>query len=254
MKYATYKTFHNWLGLFLLLPIMLTSLTGILWMHEKTLGIKSEGEKPMKMSKAIGVVSGEEENSNAVAFALWTPDTMLAENNLQAMQLAISAAKEVWGDANIELSRIELKDDERLGRIVKLVSKHESADLPHELSWSIAEESIVDRKGGPKLANGQGGTDWAKVVHDLHTGKWFSANFGFLWSDLGALAILFLGITGVILYAMPIMKKRENRKKRSSASPPVARPALLESRSTAPARPVVVAEIDSPELVLNPHE
>lgn len=78
MKYATYKTFHNWLGIFLLLPIILTSLTGVLWMHEKVLGIKSVGEKPMTMAKATGSVVNEG-GSKVEDPTRWTPDAHLKE-------------------------------------------------------------------------------------------------------------------------------------------------------------------------------
>ncbi len=217
MKYATYKTLHNWFGVFLLVPVMLTSLTGVLWMHEKSLGIKQDLVRPqgtVVMSASEDKSTGK--SSKVEAIAPLTPHTLLAATNLFQMQRAIEAASKVWGDEHLKLHKIELKDDEMLGRIIKLVAMHESAEMAHELSWSVAEQRIVERKGGPKLANGQGGTDWAKVVHDLHTGKWFNARFGFVWSDLGAVAILFLGVTGLILYTIPILKKRENRKKREA--------------------------------------
>lgn len=216
MKYANYKTLHNWLGLFLLLPVMLTALTGVLWMHEKTLGIK-KAEKQMMAKNNDSQMTTVPKVSLADTDKLpttLTASNILSDSNALAMRRGLDAAIEVWGNPDEPLEKIELKDDEMYGLVVKVISVDHAPDKAHEIVWSVTSEEIVDRKGGPKLANGQGGTDWAKVVHDLHTGKWFNERFGFLWADGGALAILFLGFTGVILYALPIMKKRANRKKR----------------------------------------
>ena len=86
-------------------------------------------------------------------------------------------------------------------------ASEDSPVRPYEIVWSAGAGRVLERKGDPKA-----GVDWAKVVHDLHTGKYFSRRYGFLWSDGGALAILALGVTGVVLYLIPVLKRRAKRK------------------------------------------
>jgi hypothetical protein len=92
--------------------------------------------------------------------------------------------------------------------VVKVKAAPASGVRPYEIAWSTAADRVVDKKGDP-----QGGTDFARIVHDLHTGKIFSARFGFLWADTGTLAILALAATGVVLYVLPWLKRRANRRK-----------------------------------------
>jgi hypothetical protein len=232
MKYATYKTIHNWLGLFLLAPIILTSMTGVLWMHEKSLGLK-----PSSVSKGNGTYSDPIQSVSQSRGQL-TIASALSPENLEAITCAMAEAKNLWGSNDIEIEKFEIKNDPEFGMIVKVVSYQKTKETPYEFSLSIASKEIVSRKGGPRLANGQGGTDWAKIVHDLHTGKFFSNDFGFLWSDLGAGAIVLLGVTGVVLYVLPILKKSANQKRRAkSSTQPPGRPS--QRGSVAPALAVV---------------
>jgi hypothetical protein len=235
-NYSTYRTFHLWMGLILLVPMSVIAATGILWNHEKTLGLKGKegyAEKPEKAQRQRSQASAE------------SPALTLGGNPWReqegAVAAALAAARETWtADAPIE--RIELRNEPGLGPVVK-VKIMESAGLegPEEIVWSVAAAQIVERKGDPR-----DGMDWAKLVHDLHTGKFFSKNLGFLWSDSSALSILLLGITGVVLYVLPIFKKRANQKKRAGAGqeglPVAPRPLLRATRiPVSPEAALVVA-------------
>jgi hypothetical protein len=213
-SYARYRDIHLWTGLILMIPVTVIATTGFLWNHEKVLGIKKN--KPLKSARqeASTVLSGSldapVEPSLRVRSGLW-------QEQAASVESALVAAREAWGaDATIE--KIELKHEPDYGLVVKMKVPEDSRLEPEEIVWSAVDQAVISGKNIPKEKKGgkadAAETDWAKLVHDLHTGKFFSKNWGFLWSDSGATAIILLAVTGLILYALPFLKKRNNRRRR----------------------------------------
>lgn len=226
-NYARYRDWHMWIGLVLLIPLSVIATTGFLWNHEKSLGIKPEIGHERTHEKTSA-------NNDAAASLVSSPGAWNAHS--QSIDAALAAARQQWGQ-DVPLERIELKDEPGLGLVVKVKAPEESGVRPYEIVWSANSETILERKGDP-----QAGTDWAKVVHDLHTGKFFSKRFGFIWSDSSALAILALSFTGLILYLIPVLKKRAKRK-----SSPIIKRAVGPAHSQTVVRsaaPVLSAEVD----------
>jgi len=211
-NYARYRDWHMWIGLILLLPMSVIAATGFLWNHEKTLGIKVE--QPEKYHKQ----EPESPPTNAGDAVALVSHPSAWQDHADVVTAALAEARNEWG-SDVPLERIELKSEPGMGLVVKVKASEESDIRPYEIVWSANAGRIVERKGDPKA-----GTDWAKIVHDLHTGKFFSRQYGFLWSDSSALAILALGVTGVVLYAIPALKKRA--KKQKASVPVTVRPAL----------------------------
>lgn len=200
-NYARYRDWHKWIGLILLLPLAVIATTGFLWNHEKTLGIKR-----MEPAASPHATAGQENAAAATESCLKATPGMW-NDHAAAIEAALAAAQQEWGD-QVPLERIELKHEPGQGLVVKVKIPENAALRPEEIVWSVSAAQVVERKGDPHA-----GTDWARVVHDLHTGKFFSRQYGFLWSDSSALAILALGLTGVVLYLIPVLKKSAKRKK-----------------------------------------
>jgi|GEM_PF-2397740 len=230
-NYARWRDIHLWVGLILLLPVTVIAATGFLWNHEKSLGIKKEPaaaqqkvKKPHGHQQPERVTAGlSADSSHAMEHGAMHESLKAgarAEDYLPALNAAIAASQETWGPET-GYERIELRNEPGYGLVVKVKVPEDSGMVPEEIMWSVAEERVVMRRGDPKA-----GMDWAKLVHDLHTGKFFSRNYGYFWSDSGAIAILLLGGTGLVLYVLPFLKKRANRKKRGAAVTP-ERPAPL---------------------------
>lgn len=221
-NYARWRDIHLWVGLVLLLPVTVIAATGFLWNHEKSLGIKKEPAAAQQKEKklhgrqsperlAAGMSAGPGHAMDHEIMHESLSSTAKAEDYLPALNAAIAASQETWGpEAGYE--RIELRNEPGYGLVVKVKVPEDSGMVPEEIMWSVSEERIVMRKGDP-----QAGIDWAKIVHDLHTGKFFSRSYGYFWSDSGAIGILLLGGTGLVLYVLPFLKKRANRKKRGAA-------------------------------------
>jgi uncharacterized iron-regulated membrane protein len=215
-NYARYRDWHMWIGLILLIPLSVIAATGFLWNHEKALGIKREEEK-----KDSYTATKADPSMPALVLS---PRTW--SDHGASIDAALAAASKEWG-SDVPLERIELKDEPGYGLVVKVKAPEDSDVKPYEIVWSASTGSVIEKKGDPR-----NGTDWAKVVHDLHTGKFFSKQFGFIWSDSSALAILALGITGVVLYLIPVLKKRAKKKRIGGE---MVRPATVPL----PSRPVV---------------
>lgn len=223
-SYKSFRDIHLWVGLILLVPIGVIATTGFLWNHEKALGIKKE----MKRHKPVGepVV-----NTLSAEPGLW-------QSHATAIDGALAMASSTWG-AETPVERVELKHEPGYGLIVKVKATKESMAMPEEIVWSVQDGAVVDMHGDMAA-----GRDWAKLVHDLHTGKFFGDKFGFLWADSGAIALGALGLTGVVLYLIPIFKKRAKKSKAAIAPrKPVSASALELAR-----RPARVVDADEREV------
>jgi hypothetical protein len=128
------------------------------------------------------------------------------------LDAALAAAGALWGD--VPLERIELKHEAQRGMVVKIKAAHDERTSDREIVWSVSQGAIVGGKGPP--LTGKVPIDWQRLVHDLHTGKIFSHTYGYWWSDAAGVALVLLGMTGGVLYAIPLLKKRQKRRGASS--------------------------------------
>lgn len=238
--YPKFRDVHLWVGLILLIPMGLIALTGVFLNHEKLFVGKPEmrGDKKKMEKKEMAAMPSSEAQSTMVAKSLESLPLSLKDNPVQshalAMEGALQAARETWG-AEAALDRIELKQEgkETLIKVkVKYLSK--KAEDPEEIVWSTASQQIAYTKGGAK-----DGFELKKFMHDLHTGAIFSKEYGFFWSDLSGIAILALGLTGVVLYVIPLMKKA--RKKPVAKGAPRSAAAILAAAKGATAAPKAMA-------------
>jgi hypothetical protein len=208
-NYARYRDWHLWTGLILLIPMSVIATTGFLWNHEQSLGLKQDGQKAGRPHNGrVSDTTGRQSAPHLVAVPGGWSD------HATAIDAALAEAHREWG-GKVGLERIELKDEPGYGLVVKVKAPEDAGVRPYEIVWSASDGRVIEKKGDP-----QAGTDWAKVVHDLHTGKFFSKSYGFLWSDSSALAILALAVTGLVLYLIPVLKKRAKRQRAAAESPP----------------------------------
>lgn len=77
-----------------------------------------------------------------------------------------------------------------------------------------------------------GSLNWGKIIKDAHTGKLFGGTAGRLLIDFTSLVIIVLTVSGVYLWAVPILRKRKAAREAaavktqaSTTMPAIARPA-----------------------------
>jgi hypothetical protein len=232
--YPKFRTVHTWAGLIVLLPIVVVAATGFMLNHEESLGLKPKRlamasdddhhdehheKKPHGNHEKKYQSPGHPVANDFVA----KPGT--AQQLATAMEQAIAAAAGEWG-GELPLERIEFKQEPGYGLVVKVKADKRSEMHEQEVIYSVAEgQPMVEVKKG----------NW---VLDLHTGKIFSRLWGYWWSDAAAVALVALSITGVVLYVIPLVKKRQKKKKSAIAE---ERSLATKAHATSPARPSAAA-------------
>lgn len=200
-----FRKWHGWGGVFLSLFILVVAVTGILLNHKDFFFHGETKEGPT---------------------GLLTSSTKFADLPVGFDQV-LAIARDQFGD--VPLEKIELKD--------------ERGWLHYKVARGHGEEIRIDAntgettsKYGMKLAK-QGSTtyNWAKIVDDLHTGKLFGTP-GKLMVDLTSGVIIALTLSGLYLWGVPLLRKRQS-KARQAANPvvprrPVPREGLATSLAT----------------------
>ena len=258
--YPKFRDVHLYVGLALMIPLGIIAATGIGLNHEESLGLKQKGHVEKKGPKGKGEkAKPEDHGSPSSESQLAAPDSSKKSRGKpaddqfrsvpattgpysQGVDQALPAARHIWG-RQVSLERIEVKYEKGLGMVAKVKAARSEKIEPDEVVWSITEGARVIRPEDRPHEAGVMGTNWAKVIKDLHTGKFFSKDNGYWWSDISAGAMLLLSLTGVVLYVIPLVKKRASRKNRLGAvkSQPAVprRPAPQKSPAVALATAIV---------------
>lgn len=181
--YLRARAWHLRLGLSAAALAVMLGLTGI-WLNHKELFAGAGGKPP-----PTGVLH--------------------TRTSLEALPVsfadALALGWSMWGE--IPLEKVELKDEG--GRLVYKVMPGPGREL-----FVDVESGAWQRKDGYQIWTGPApegvhrrGTDWKKVMTDLHTGK-IAGVAGKLVIDAVALAMVALSLTGFYLWAMPRWRRR----------------------------------------------
>jgi hypothetical protein len=225
---AKSRQLHTWGGLFAALFLLVVGATGIVLNYEKPIFRALGIEKGFTSGRPAGKPGSE---AKAAAPRFTTVNGFAAA--------AVSAERVT------ELARAEL-GDVPLDRI-ELKAEH------GELVWKVkargGRELFVNAVTGTHFAKGEyeklgrPGTDglpaksfdWGKVLINLHTGK-IGGEFGKALMTVAAAALLFLTLSGIYLYAKPVLIRRTNARARAASSTVPAsaeRPAVPGSAAVA---------------------
>jgi uncharacterized iron-regulated membrane protein len=192
-----FREWHSWGGLFLSFFILVVAVTGILLNHKDLFFHRT---------------------NTPARSGLLTTATDLTSLNVSFPQ-ALQLAREHYGDESLE--KIELKDDG--GALTYKVAKGDG----EEIRIDAVTGAVTTKYGKVLSGSGENQLNWGKIVDDLHTGRIFGAA-GKLTVDFTSGVIILLTLTGIYLWVVPWLRKRENRRRRADAPLPVARPALRE--------------------------
>jgi hypothetical protein len=209
-----FRKWHGWGGAILSLFILVVAVTGILLNHKDMFFHGEATKKPRGM--------------------------LTSTTNLAALPIsfdkALAVARDHYGD--VPLEKIELKDER--GWLHYKVARGEGEEIRID-----AQTGEATHKYGAKLeAGGMTTLNWPKIIDDLHTGKLFGTA-GKLLVDVTSGVIIALTLTGLYLWVVPILRKRQSKARQE------ANPLAVRSPKTREARPAVpvaaAAEIaDSP--------
>jgi uncharacterized iron-regulated membrane protein len=208
------RQLHTWGGLIAAAFLLVVGATGILLNYEKpifrALGIQKD-VPPSPYARPPGAKPTKSRLTTA---------TGLSAATVSAEQ-AVVLARATWGQA--ELERIELKA--------------EQGELVWKLKARTGDELVINATTGTHFVKGEyerlgklgadgqpvRSFDWGKLAIDLHTGK-IGGEIGKAIMTAAAAVLLFLTVSGIYLYAKPVLIRRTNARARAAQSVPVPLP------------------------------
>lgn len=172
-----FRRWHSWGGVLLSLFILVVAVTGILLNHKDIFLHRGASAGPTG-----ALTTSADLASLPVSF-----------------DRALEFARGHYG--HVPLDKLELKDEH--GRLVYKVSRGHG----EEIRVDARTGEVFSKYGVSLSTNGRSALHWPKIVADVHTGKIFGVA-GKLMVDVTSGVIIALALTGMYLWAAPLLRKR----------------------------------------------
>lgn len=187
-----FKSLHGWLGFFVMPWIVVIGLTGIYLNHSKLI--------------FSYLPSGSYDESR---FDDWPSPRTLDQNEAQAV------AAGVWADETFKLLS-DTSYHKRLVYTFKSSSGQVIVDAKTGHYW--VKTKLVRRTFDPDGRALDRKIYWGRVFKTLHTAGWIDRTLGTWLADIAAGAMVVFGITGIVLFLSPRLRRRKNRKAKMDAA------------------------------------
>lgn len=198
---GTLRSWHRYAGVGLALLLVVIALTGILLNHRDWLpGAPAAAMRPAKGKARL------------------TPSLDTAPLLPLTDALAIAKAK-LGADTPVDSIALSQGHD----GLAWTFKSQRSANPGFELTVDAKTgETALKTTTGLRTtaADGQTSFNWSRLAMDLHTGKFWSRTLGpWLFSDLAAVGLLLLTVSGLCLWAVPAWRRRKFRKQTAPLQP-----------------------------------
>jgi len=222
-----FRSLHGWGGIIAALFLLIFGTTGIVLNYKKpifeAIGLETPKEMVKKADEKPAKKEKEKRESGSASLQI---GTALQQN--VTFEQALATAKERWGD--VPLENIQLKDER--GQLIYKVKQKEGDELWIEAAtgkaFLKAEYQKIEIASEGKATSR---FDWGKLFLDLHTGK-IGGEAGKAIMSLASLVLLFLTISGIYLWTVPIWRKRQSGKAQAiAADAKTATPAIAVRRN-----------------------
>ena len=208
-RLAQFRQWHKWGGLTAGLMLLVLGTTGIVLNYKQPifsrLGIESKrGDRDVsplparKFQNHVNFTTDGGISGAAVDFAA-----------------AVAIARTQWGD--VPLERVEVRSER--GSVTYRFRKTggeelwiDAADGTHLVKGPYERIGKADATGTPTRQ-----TDWAKILIDLHTGR-MGGEAGKAVMSCAGLMLVLLTLSGVYLWAKPILNRRQNARPKVAGS------------------------------------
>lgn len=181
------KTLHGWLGIIVQPWVLIIGLTGLFLNHESlVMGLLDQGgydEAQFDLWPDLRPMTPE--TARELAGSLFPDKAVKAapETRYHGRSVAIFEA----GDAQV---------------IVALDTGHYWIKTDNRRTTFAPDGTVLETK-----------IYWESLFKRLHVRGWSSSRFGTWLSDITALAMVFFGLTGMVLFVVPRLRKVRNRRR-----------------------------------------
>lgn len=188
------KTVHGWLGVIVLPWVIIIGMTGLYLNHERLVMGWLEGESydEAQFDAWPGAKALAPEKARVLAEGLFPGVELTLEEDsaYHGREAAIFAA----GDAQV---------------IVALATGHYWVKTDLTRVTYAPDGSVLATK-----------TYWEGIFKRLHEQGWLTRTFGTWLADITAAAMVIFGLSGIILFLMPRVRRRQNRRRMRAVTTP----------------------------------
>lgn len=185
------KTIHGWLGVFVLPWVIVIGITGLFLNHERL--VMGWLDKPAY---------------DEAQFAAWPGAKALTveEARLLAQEVDPGADVDLEGDTTYHGLDAAIFDMGGSQVIVALATGHYWVKTDYTRTTYAPDGTVLDQK-----------TYWAGIFKGLHERGWLTSAFGTWLADMTAAAMVVFGLSGIVLFLVPRLRRRLNRRRMQAA-------------------------------------
>ncbi len=188
------KTVHGWLGVIVLPWVILIGLTGLFLYHERLV---------------LGWLDGA--GYDEAQFDNWTGAQPLTVDAAQALAGTVLPGETLTPGEDTSYHKREAAVFEAGGTqvIVALETGHywvktDLRRVTHAPDGTVLETKIY----------------WESIFKRLHEQGWLTRTFGTWLADITAAAMVVFGLSGIVLFLVPRLRRRQNRRRMRAQSAP----------------------------------
>lgn len=181
------KTVHGWLGVFVLPWVILIGLTGLFLNHEGlVLGwLEGEGYDESQFDTWPGAQPITAEAARTLAEAVMPGQTLTLDP-----------------DTSYHGHKVAIFDTTGTQVIVALQTGHYWVKTTFHRVTHAPDGTVLEAK-----------TYWGALFKRLHVRGWLTSSFGTWFADITAASMVVFGLTGIVLFLLPRLRRRQNRRR-----------------------------------------
>lgn len=184
------KTVHGWLGVIVLPWVIIIGLTGLFLNHQ---------------ALVMGWLDGA--GYDEAQFDAWPGASRLTVEDAQAVAAGLypGIALRLEGDQTYHGREAAIFDAGGTQVIVAMATGHYWIKTDYSRTTFAPDGRVLERK-----------TYWEGIFKRLHEQGWLTRAFGTWLADITAAAMVVFGLSGIVLFLMPRVRRRQNRRRMRS--------------------------------------